>query len=150
MVLRQRALSRLYRRDQNKQSAEARNPTMARYVENNLIRDEHIVYETRLHWIIFVSLKAVLTLFIIPFIARATSEFAITNKRIVIKVGLISRHTLEMNLSKVESVAVDQGICGRIFRYGSITIIGTGGTKELFAHIANPVEFRRQFQQLQA
>ena len=76
---------------------------MARYVESNLIRDEHIVYETKLHWIVFFSLKALLTLFIAPLIARATSEFAITNKRIIIKVGLISRHTLEMNLSKVES-----------------------------------------------
>jgi len=87
---------------------------MTKYVESNLIRDEHIVYETRLHWITFVSLKALLTLFIAPLIARATSEFAITNKRIIIKVGLISRHTLEMNLSKVESVIVNQGIWGRI------------------------------------
>ena len=71
-------------------------------------------------------------------------------RRTLIKVGLISRHTLEMNLSKVESVAVDQGIWGRILGYGSITVIGTGGTKELFAYLANPVEFRRQFQQLQA
>ncbi|MGH8743697.1 MAG: hypothetical protein ACREUY_05395 [Burkholderiales bacterium] len=52
-----------------------------------------------MYGIIFVSLKAVLTLFIIPFIARVTSEFAITNKRIVINVGLISRHALEMYLS---------------------------------------------------
>ena len=76
---------------------------MTKYVESNLIRDEHIVYETRLHWITFVSLKALLTLFIAPLIARATSEFAITNKRIIIKVELMSRHTLEMNLSKAES-----------------------------------------------
>ena len=61
------------------------------------------------HWIVFVSLKALLTLFIAPLIARATSEFAITNKRIIIKVGLISRHTLEMNLSKIESGGSRQG-----------------------------------------
>ena len=85
-----------------------------------------------------------------PLIARAASEFAITNKRIIIKVGLISRHTLEMNLSKVESVIVDQGIWGRIIGYGSITVIGTGGTNEPFTHIANSMEFRKQFQQLQA
>ena len=123
---------------------------MTQYVESNLIRDEHIAYETRLHWIVFFSLKALLTLFIAPLIARATSEFAITNKRIIIKVGLISRHTLEMNLSKVESVIVDQSIWGRILGYGSITVIGTGGTNEPFTHIANPMEFRKQFQQLQA
>ena len=105
-----------------------------------------MVYETRLHWITFVSLKALFTLFIAPLIDRWSSEFAITNKRVIIKIGLISRHTLEMNLSKVESINVDQSITGRILGYGSITVIGTGGTTELFHNIANPMEFRRQFQ----
>ena len=70
---------------------------MGSYVQNNLIKDEHVVYETNLHWITFVSLRAVFTLFIAPLIDFLTSEFAITNKRIIIKVGLISRRTLELN-----------------------------------------------------
>ena len=82
---------------------------MGNYVQSNLSSGEQVVYEARLHWIIFVSLKALLTLFIAPLIQRATSEFAITNKRVIIKVGLISRRTLEMNLSKIESVNVNQG-----------------------------------------
>jgi len=65
----------------------------------------------------------------------ASSEFAITNKRVIIKVGLISRKTLEMNLSKIESVNVDQSILGRILRYGTLTVIGTGGTRETFTTI---------------
>lgn len=76
-----------------------------------------------------------------------TSEFAITNKRIIIKVGLISRRTLEMNLNKIESVNVDQGILGRILGYGTIVVIGTGGTREPFASISNPIEFRKRFQE---
>ena len=123
---------------------------MGSYVNSSLLDGEAVVYETRLHWITFVSLKGIFTLFIAPMIDRWTSEFAITTKRIVIKLGLISRHTVEMNLSKVESVNVDQGIMGRIFGYGTITVIGTGGTKESFQKIANPVEFRRQFQQIQS
>lgn len=78
-----------------------------------------------------------------------TSEFAITNKLIIIKVGLISRRTLEMNLSKIESVNVDQGILGRMLGYGTIVVIGTGGTKEPFASIADPMNFRKKFQELQ-
>lgn len=105
-------------------------------------------YETRLHWIVYVSLKALLTLFIDPLIARATSVFAITNNRIIIKVGLMYRHTLEMNLLKVESGGSRH--LGAFPRDGSITVIGTGGTNEPFTHIANPIEFRKQFQQLQA
>lgn len=121
---------------------------MGKYVNDNLSNDEKVVYEAKLHWIIFVTLKALLTLFIAPMIQSSTSEFAITNKRIIIKVGLISRRTIEMNLQKIESVNVNQGIFGRMFGYGTVTVIGTGGTKEAFHAITNPMEFRKQFQHL--
>ncbi|MCX7144084.1 MAG: PH domain-containing protein [Proteobacteria bacterium] len=121
---------------------------MGNYVQSNLIKDEQVVYEARLHWIVFVSLRALLTLFIAPLIDYFTSEFAITNKRIIIKVGFISRKTVELNLSKLESVNVEQSILGRILDYGTITVIGTGGTKEPFSNIISPLEFRKQFQQV--
>jgi len=120
---------------------------MGSYVRSNLLKDEQVVYETRLHWITFVSFRGLFTLFIAPLIDRACSEFAITNRRVVIKLGLVSRRTFEMNLSKIESVNVDQGVWGRMLGYGTITLIGTGGSKETFAHISGPLEFRRQFQQ---
>ena len=77
-----------------------------------------------------------------------SSEFAITNKRVVIKVGFINRKTLEMVLTKVETIRVDQSILGRVFNYGTIVVTGTGGTNEPFTSIANPLEFRRQVQTL--
>jgi len=123
---------------------------MGSYVRSNLLNDETVVYETRLHWIIFISWRSLFTLTLAPLIQRLTSEFAITNKRLIIKTGLISRHTLEMNLSKVESINVDQSILGRMLDYGSIAIIGTGGTREPFDNIAHPMEFRRQFQSYQS
>lgn len=77
--------------------------------------------------------------------AKATSsEFAVTNKRVMIKVGALQRHTLEVLLQRVEGVGVDQGVLGRMLGYGSISVSGTGGTKEGFDHIDNPLEFRRQ------
>jgi len=79
-------------------------------------------------------------------IQSASSEFAITNKRVVIKVGFIKRKTLEMVLTKVETIRVDQSILGRMFGYGTIVVTGTGGTNEPFTAIANPLEFRRQVQ----
>lgn len=119
---------------------------MGRYVNSSLTKDEEVIYEAKYHWVIFFSMKAFFTLFLSPIILSLTSEFAITNKRIIIKVGLISRRTIEMNLSKIESVSVDQTILGRILRYGTITVIGTGGTREPFTYISHPLEFRRQFQ----
>ena len=99
-----------------------------------------------------LALGAVVALFMaIPaFIERVTSEFAVTNKRVIIKVGLISRRTLEMNLSKIESVNVNQGMLGRMLGYGTIVVVGTGGTKEPFAAISDPLTFRKKFQEVQA
>ena len=120
---------------------------MGSYVKSNLLKDEQVVYETTLHWITFMSWRGLLTLFIAPLIDRLSSEFAITDRRVIIKLGVVSRRTFEMNLSKIESVNVDQGIWARMLGYGTITLIGTGGTKETFGNISRPLEFRRQFQQ---
>ncbi len=81
-----------------------------------------------------------------PLVQYLTSEFAVTNKRVLVKVGFISRHTLELLLSKVETVGVDQSILGRILGYGTIVVIGTGGTREPFRAITDPLEFRHQVQ----
>ena len=121
---------------------------MSQYVENNLIAGENIEYKTTYHWVIFFSLRALFTLLIAPMIDRYTDEFTITNKRVVIKTGLISRKTVELNLTKIESVNVDQTVMGRIFGFGSISIIGIGGTHEVFVNIRKPLEFRKKFQEL--
>ena len=119
------------------------------YVESVLVSGERIIYKAKLHWKIYFSLHAFCTLWIAPAIRQATSEFVITNRRVIIKVGFISRKTLEMNLHKIESVNVVQGIIGRILGYGSITIIGSGGTKESFDDIESPIIFRRKFQEVE-
>lgn len=121
---------------------------MGKYIDNNLIKDEYVELETTYHWIIFCNLRAVFTLFIAPLIDKYTDEFAITNKRVIIKTGLISRRTFEMNHTKIESVNVDQGILGRILGYGTIRIVGSGGTKEVFPKINSPLAFRKKFQEM--
>ena len=78
------------------------------------------------------------------------SEFAVTDRRVIIKVGFISRRTIEINMSKVESDRGQPGHSGRLFNYGTILVIGTGGTKEPFALINDPLAFRRAVQSQQA
>jgi len=120
---------------------------MGKYVNSHLIKDESVVFETRLHWVIFFTWSSLFTLTIAAWIKRALSEFAVTNRRVVMKKGFIARDTFEMNISKIESVNVDQPFMGRIFNYGSLTVIGTGGTRETFHNIAKPMAFRRAFQE---
>jgi len=88
------------------------------------------------------------TLWISPIIRQKTSEFVITNKRIIMKTGLISRKTFEMNLQKIESVNVDQTFWGRLLGFGTVSIVGTGGSRESFADISEPLLFRRKFQEM--
>jgi uncharacterized membrane protein YdbT with pleckstrin-like domain len=73
---------------------------------------------------------------------RWTTEIDVTDRRVVYKHGFIRRHTVEMNMDKVESVDVDQSILGRLFGYGDITIRGTGETWETLHMIGRPLEFR--------
>jgi len=76
-----------------------------------------------------------------------TSEFIITNKRVIAKIGLIRRKSIEVLLNKVEGIQVNQGILARILGYGTITVGGTGGTKDPFKNIRSPIEFRKKAQE---
>jgi uncharacterized membrane protein YdbT with pleckstrin-like domain len=73
---------------------------------------------------------------------RWTTEIDVTDRRIVYKRGFIRRHTVEMNMDKVESVDVDQSIFGRLFNYGDIVIHGTGIGLEPLHNIDAPLDFR--------
>jgi uncharacterized membrane protein YdbT with pleckstrin-like domain len=139
------------------------------YVDNSLIPDEQVAFRTRLHVIIFLppilllGISIVLFAYGIPlggeavlvvailwglakYVDYASSEFAVTNKRVIIKVGILRRRTVEMLNTKVEAIAVNQGLIGRILGYGNIVVTGTGGTNEPFNGISSPLEFRRAVQ----
>ena len=80
--------------------------------------------------------------FIIAAVRRASTELAVTDQRVIFKTGVLSRHTLEMNRSKVESVDVDQSVLGRVFGYGTVVLRGTGGSLEPMQAISDPLAFR--------
>jgi uncharacterized membrane protein YdbT with pleckstrin-like domain len=83
-----------------------------------------------------------LLLFLAAALRRASTELAVTDQRVVFKRGIIARHTIEMNRSKVESVDVDQSLLGRIFGYGTVMLRGTGGSLEPMAMIGHPLTIR--------
>ncbi|MEW5918312.1 MAG: PH domain-containing protein [Gemmatimonadota bacterium] len=143
------------------------------YVDDHLLPGEQVQYRAHLHKLIFAwptlfagvltalgvwafasnvvwaGLGAITVGFIpllVTQIKYTSPEFAVTDKRVIIKVGWIRRRTLETMLAKVEGIGVEQGIIGRMLGFGTITVTGTGGTKEPFPNLARPVEFRRQVQ----
>jgi uncharacterized membrane protein YdbT with pleckstrin-like domain len=146
------------------------------YVDKSLIANESVLFRTRLHWIIFiwpilfliatcvlfyfgffsthsgflyageVLLVITFIVFLSKYIVYRSSEFAVTNKRVIIKVGVVQQRTLELLLTKVEAIAVTQSLLGQMFGCGTIMVTGTGGTKEPFDNISSPLEFRRAVQ----
>ncbi|HEY1809873.1 MAG TPA: PH domain-containing protein [Acidobacteriaceae bacterium] len=94
-----------------------------------------------------VLLFLALLVLIMGSIRRNATEMAVTTRRIVVKTGIASRRTIEMLLNKIETIEVDEPTMGRVLGYGSITMIGTGGTSEPFHKIAHPLEFRNAVQQ---
>ena len=74
------------------------------------------------------------------------SEYAITNKRVISKLGLIRRDIEEMNLQSIESVNLKQSITGRILNYGNIVISGRGSSQVSFEKVDSPVEVRKKIQ----
>ena len=80
------------------------------------------------------------------YIKVVTDEFAVTTQRLIIKTGIISRTTLEINLMKVETVSVSQGIIDRLFGGGTLECRGTGSTRSRIRNVAEPYEFRKAFQ----
>ena len=94
----------------------------------------------RIGAVIFLILALLLAL--PAFIRRATTELALTDRRVIYKTGLIARHTIEVNRRQVESIDVDQTILGRIIGYGTVIVRGTGGSLEPLYNIENPLTFR--------
>jgi uncharacterized membrane protein YdbT with pleckstrin-like domain len=83
----------------------------------------------------------------VAIVKRNSTEMAVTNRRVLIKTGLMSRRTIEMLVSQIESIVITEPFLGRMLGYGSVVIRGTGGTPETFHLIANPTEFRTHVQQ---
>ncbi len=144
------------------------------YIDSNLLEGEQVIFRTRLHWLIYagpvlfvvfvlvpaawlltlgswshyawVPLVVGLPILLVAYIRRASSDFAVTNKRVMTKVGVFDTRSIELLLGKIEAIAVEQSFWGRLFGYGNIVITGTGGTKEAFSHIQAPLAFRNAVQ----
>jgi uncharacterized membrane protein YdbT with pleckstrin-like domain len=139
------------------------------YIDRHLMEGERVLFRTRLHWksmvvpvlgcVVLFALGAAAFLTPMPWLGavpagiglawvlaalvrRRSSEFAVTDRRIVLKVGVLTTHSVEILHARIESVAVNQGVGGRLFDYGSIVVTGSGGTREVFDGIQSPLRFR--------
>lgn len=144
------------------------------FIGRNLLPGETVQFRTRLHWKLYVIPVLVTLLLLTPlgvlaarsqtpwlvagpaaaavvllgaaWLRRRTSEFAVTNKRVILKLGVLTTRSVELLLGKVEGIAVTQSLAGRLFGFGQIVVTGSGGTEETFAGIQHPLDFRQAVQ----
>lgn len=144
------------------------------YIDGNLLAGEHVIFRTRLHWKILVAplIFALATMLpvawvlvqgswnplvliapglgfvvlLLAIVRRQSSDFAVTNKRVMMKTGVFSTRSVELLLNKIEAIAVHQSLGARMWGYGDIVVTGSGGTQEMFSNVKSPLELRRAVQ----
>jgi uncharacterized membrane protein YdbT with pleckstrin-like domain len=104
----------------------------------------------RVEWLWYLGLLVIVAGLVwgaIHAVELLTSEFAVTTTRLIFKVGLVGRFTMELLLGKVESIGVQQTLVGRLLNYGDLVVTGTGGAREVFRRVGDPIGFRNHVQQ---
>lgn len=83
----------------------------------------------------------------VAMIIRATTEIAVTNRRLIFKRGIIARSVNELKIENIEGINVNQTVMGRLLNYGQMSAHGTGvGEIHFPDYMADPVSFRRAIQ----
>lgn len=127
------------------------------YIEQSLSQGEEIKNLFSLHWFAWIPMVTWIILGLVTlgltwliaiyeFLKLRFLEQGLTNKRVILKRGIISRKTEEMKLKSIETVAIDQGIIGRIFGYGTIIITGRGVSDVIFRNVADPMLVKRNIE----
>ena len=94
-------------------------------------------------WIVAAGIGVVgLLAFLAVAIRRHTTEIVVTDRRVIFKRGVLSRYTVEMNVSKIETVDVEQGLGARLLGYGTVLIRGTGSGFEPLRGVGYPLAIR--------
>ena len=129
-----------------------------KFIKSTLPDNETIEMEIAFHWT--HSLIAWLALFFLGwlivgifilismYIEKWTTERALTNKRLVIKRGLISRQTEEMSFNRIEEVNLNQSILQRLLGSGNIRVTGTGSGEVVMKNIDDPLAVQKKLNEV--
>lgn len=137
------------------------------YIKDSLLSRESIQHSAKIHWwtymapalfvligwllygsgtflnvLSYIFLGVGIIGIINRHIERMTSEFAVTNKRVILKTGWIKRSVVELQLSKTEAIGFAETFWGRLLKFGTI-IVTTGGAKNTYPYVADALKFRK-------
>ena len=127
------------------------------YIQDSLSDGEEVRALFKLHWVAKIwliiwivlaipTLGITLLLALWEWLKLRNIEQGVTNKRVILKRGIISRKTEEMKVSSIETVEIIQGVMGRVFGYGNIKVTGRGLSDLLFIKIDDPMDVKRRIE----
>ena len=139
-------------------TVDSRSPAMS-YIEQSLSAGEKIEAIFDLHWTAWIPvwlwvLLAIPTIGITLLVALYAylrlkyQEQGVTNKRVILKKGIIGRQTEEMKLKSIETVEIDQGVLGRLLGFGTVRVTGRGVSDFLFKGIDDPMAVKRAIESI--
>ncbi len=130
------------------------------YIEESLSDGEEIKELFKLHWfskipmiiwaiLAIPTLGITLILVLWEYLKLRSIEQGITNKRAILKTGIISRKSEEMKMSSIETVEIIQGVIGRMLGFGSIKVTGRGISDLVYKNIDNPMEVKKSIESIE-
>lgn len=84
-----------------------------------------------------------------PIFDYASFRLILTDKRVIIVAGIVSKDYVDLSLEKIETIRVLQDINGKIFKYGDLIFHGVGDTKISVGGISEPLLFKKQIDHYQ-
>ena len=127
------------------------------YIQDSLSDGEEVRALFKLHWVAKIwliiwivlaipTLGITLLLALWEWLKLRSIEQGVTNKRVILKRGIISRQTEEMKISSIETVEIIQSVIGRVFGYGNIKVTGRGLSDLIFVKINDPMDVKRKIE----
>lgn len=127
------------------------------YINQSLSTGEEVFGRFKLHWfawvpfwvlVILSPITVGITLLVAAYewFRLKNIEQGVTNKRVILKQGIISRKTEEMKITSIETVEIDQTVLGRIFGFGTVKVTGRGLSDVIFVHIDDPMSVKKQIE----
>ena len=93
-------------------------------------------------WSCILAVVGVGATVLVGFVKRVATSYSITNRRLHIKKGIVSRTIQETRLERVQNVNVTQGVFQRLFQIGDVDFDTAAGDDYnfIFAGVAEPQE----------
>ena len=76
------------------------------------------------------------------FIFYKGAEYAVTDRRVIGKYGIIRRRAVDVLMRELSGVTISQSVPGRLFGFGTVWVLA-GGASRCLIYVKQPLNFKR-------